>query len=509
MKRYAVSVVLGASLILLSACGHTSGGPTNNAPSATGSVRAVFAGTSAALIPWVDDPDMWETFSFQVLSQPINGTASVVSNQLLYTPSSAFKSGTDNFTYQATDHGGATVTGVAAVRVFSSTALSVCTTTGTVNADGTINTRTKSNQCTFYSVGTTRVTNNGTGVTMDYFINWPSNASAPKAVVVLIGGANLNMNFSGDTTLGVPDSSGGGNFLVRTAQLFAEAGYLTVAINRPSDLPTNATNADADQYRISVNHAVDILTVLKHINTQNLPVFLAGTSHGAISAVAANLIATGISLSSPVTNNSDNPSNLYVGDPNIANLKTSFVQRPVHVLWNTNDLCSVAPPAGSQTLCNSLSGAMCNSVSGGLEVTTPGNGVTSSDIGPCQSYDFHGYFGIETAAVSSITNWLNGEVAALAGNHPPETAFATVATAAGVSIQTNLATLTRDQDGDALSYALSHTTTSLGGSVTINGSTVTYSPPPGVSNKTDYYVYIANDGRGGVGAGVITVQIGN
>jgi len=60
-----------------------------------------------------------------------------------------------------------------------------------------------------------------------------------------------------------------------------------------------------------------------------------------------------------------------------------------------------------------------------------------------------------------------------------------------------------------LSYALSHTKTSLeGSSVTLNGSTVTYTPPAGVSNKTDYYVYVVTDGKGGVGAAVITVRIG-
>jgi len=128
---------------------------------------------------------------------------------------------------------------------------------------------------------------------MDYLINWPSPGAAPKAVVVLIGGGSLNMGFTGNTTTGVLNT-GGTNTLDRTAQLFADAGYLTIAINRPSDQPpagSTDNTADADQYRISVNHAVDILTILKHINTENLDVFIAGTSRGTISAVALNLIA--------------------------------------------------------------------------------------------------------------------------------------------------------------------------------------------------------------------------
>jgi hypothetical protein len=116
---------------------------------------------------------------------------------------------------------------------------------------------------------------------------------------------------------------------------------------------------------------------------------------------------------------------------------------------------------------------------------------------------------IEPAAVGRITTWLDGRVAALAGNRHPDAAFATVGTAAGMQKQINLATLTRDLDGDPLSYALSQTTTSRGGSVSLTGSMVTYTPPVGASNVTDYFVYVVTDGKGGVGAAVIAVQIGS
>ncbi len=475
--------------------------------------RAVFAGTSPAFVPWVDDPDIWDAFSFQVLSQPLQGTAAVASNKLVFTPNAGFTSGTDTFTYKATDQGGDSVTGTAAILVYDSAALSNCTQTSTVSSGttGSLQTRTKSNPCTFYSTASTRVTDTGVPVTMDYFINWPSSGSAPKALVVLIGGGNLDMSLTGNTTTGVADTTGGGNFVVRSAQLFADAGYATVAIDRPSDQPSAGSTddvADADQYRISVKHAVDILTVLKHINTENLDVFIAGTSRGAMSVVASNLIAAGVSLSSPVTSDT-NITHLYVGKPGIANLQPSFVQRPAHVLWHQNDLCSFATPTNSQALYTSLSSittASYDIASGGVRVTVASNNVTP-DV--CGAFDYHGYCGIEPTAVGYITNWLNARVTAFAGNKRPEAAFATVTTAAGVSTQTNLATLTRDQDGDSLSYALSHTTTSLGGSVVLNGSTVTYTPPAGVSNKTDYYVYVATDGKGGVGAAVITVLIGN
>jgi hypothetical protein len=486
-----------------------------HAPIDTAANRSLYAGTSCvgtpptfapAFVPWVEDPYIWDTFIFQILSpQPLNGTAAVVNNKLVYTPKSNFLSGIDNFTYNVTDQGGATITGIAKVRVYGEGAYSICTRNSTVNSDGTLNTLTRSNRCTFYTITDTRVTDTGTQVTMDYFINWPSSGSAPKALVVLIGGKDLNMEFAGDTTTGVANpTTGGGNFVVRTAQLFADAGYLTVAINRPSDLPDSI--AAADSYRISVKHAVDILTVLKHVNTENLDVFLVGTSCGAISAVASNLIAAGVSLSSPVTSASvEEPSHLYIGRSGIANLQPSFVKRPVHVLWNVKDECSLSKPADSQTLYNSLSSsttAANNIASGGVRVTTASNGIEPNICGP---FDYHGYFGIEREAVGYITNWLNAQVLPFAGSRP-QAAFVTVTTPPGVSKQINLDTLTTGQNRV---YALSHTETSLdGSSVTLNGPTVTYIPPAGVNNKTDYFVYVVTDGNGRVGAAVITVRIG-
>ena len=127
----------------------------------------------------------------------------------------------------------------------------------------------------------------------------------------------------------------------------------------------------------------------------------------------------------------------------------------------------------------------------------------------CGALDFHGYMGIEPTAVGRIAAWLDGRVAALAGNRHPDAAFATVATAAGAQKQVNLSTLTRDLDGDSLSYALSQTTTSRGGAVFLAGNMVTYTPPIGASSVTDYFVYVVTDGKGGVGAAVVAVQIGN
>ena len=111
-------------------------------------------------------------------------------------------------------------------------------------------------------------------------------------------------------------------------------------------------------------------------------------------------------------------------------------------------------------------------------------------------------------AVTAITAWLDSRVAALGLDRHPDASFATLSTAAGTPLQVDLSALARDVDGDPLAYALSHASTALGGSVSLSGSTVTYAPPAGVASGTDYFVYVVTDGRGGVGAAVITVNIG-
>ncbi len=486
--------------------------PVADAPSATHAGITARAGTpSSAVTPYVEDADLWETFSHQVLSTPANGAASVIGNKLVYVPNPGFVTGLDSFAYRATGSDGLSVDGTALVRVFGSIGLSRCTSPSTVNADGTLNLRTIATPCGFYGEVATRTMETGVPVTVKYIVMHPSNGSAPKAAVYLIGGADLDMGITGDAATGAIITSGG-NFLVRTAQLFAQAGYLAIAMDRPSDRPT-ATPADVtqnvDEYRISVDHATDILAVLKQVNTDSLDVFLSGTSRGAISVVANNLIAAGISLSSAVTRGSTLfPDRLFVNDPDVPSLQPGFVQRPAHVLLNTNDLCAFTRPVDSQALFDNLTAAGVNAaidaVSGGVFVTSP---ASSFDV--CGALHFHGYLGIEPTAVGAVTSWLDGRVAALAGNRRPDAAFATVATAAGVQKQVNLSTLTRDLDGDTLSYALSHATTSRGGAVSLTGSMVTYTPPVGASNVTDYFVYVVTDGKGGVGAAVIAVQIGS
>lgn len=71
---------------------------------------------SGGVAPPVPDPDPGETRTFSIVTQPANGAASVVNNQLVYTPKAGFH-GSDSFTFRATDRVGASVDGAAEVTV--------------------------------------------------------------------------------------------------------------------------------------------------------------------------------------------------------------------------------------------------------------------------------------------------------------------------------------------------------------------------------------------------------
>jgi hypothetical protein len=203
---------------------------------------------------------------------------------------------------------------------------------------------------------------------------------------------------------------------VRSAQLFATDKYLAVTINRPlvgpGLDPEFLTNPEFDQYRASADHGADIAAVIAAVNTDNLAIFFAGTSRGALSAVAQHQLnagIVGILLSSPVT--SGGGPSLFVGHPDYPNLQPEFVTVPVHVLAHELDGCPVSTPENSEALHDEFVSLEIDSefdeLSGGFDLTGTG-GITE-----CDAKTHHGFLGIENRAVKKITKRMDGILKAL------------------------------------------------------------------------------------------------
>ncbi len=359
-----------------------------------------------------------------------------------------------------------------------------------------------------YRLFTPRQLADNSAVTLDYMVHEP--AATPKGVMVLISGGGLRARIQG--TDGSQPTNSSGNFLVRSANRYQAAGYRVITIDRPSD-SVNTNNADStitfgaygdsragvniDRYRHSMQHAVDIASILKRENTEGYNVIISGTSRGSISAAAMNTLVAGIAMSSPLT--SAPTSVPFAGYPvGSTALPLSRIKRSSHIMLHTNDTCSVTLPANSRNLFNDLNTAGIsvagNEVSGGFQDTI------RNDV--CGAFDFHGFNGIETCAVAKETAWANNLISGLATNNAP------IANSQIVGLGNPVTLTASDADGDSLNFAVPYATTSLGGTVTTdNNGTVTYTAPVGVDGTIDTFAFIVTDGKGGVSTAVVSITL--
>ena len=359
-----------------------------------------------------------------------------------------------------------------------------------------------------------RTADTGEPILLRYMVHTPKHAA--KGVVVLIAGGLLQTGIVGDPATGVVTQAGQ-NFLVRSAQLFAEDGYIAITIHRPVKVmdPLTAEFPDVgsgafqwDHYRVvSAKHAYDIVRIVTLENSANLPLFLAGTSRGSLSIVSNNMLGNGILISSPVTIGAevggcppDPTCGLFVNHL-YYRLQPAFVTVPAHVLAHEADACAGTSPTNALALHNAFVTAGIDSrydaVQGGFPL--PGESA-------CDALHFHGFLGQENKAVKSHTKRM-GDILARWRNAFPNNAkpvAAPGAMSATTAYTVDLATLVTDP-GDTLTYLLPHLTSWRGNALTRSGSTVTYTPPA-TGALIDGFTYVVSDGKGGITASYVVVS---
>jgi hypothetical protein len=269
-----------------------------------------------------------------------------------------------------------------------------------------------------------------------------------------------------------------------------------LTIDRPSDfgdyIGVSNSGYAYDDYRTSMEHAVDLSQLINVVNTTNLPVIIAGTSRGSISAVAQHELGSLVAISAPLTSGSNG---FPIGS---ANVLPANVPEPVHVSWHVLDGCNSTKPANAESLVSDFPDAVGVSISGGF--------ASASSTRTCNADHYHGFPGIESCAVKQATDWMAVELAALSNTRPLTTAQ-TTSTTMGNSLPIDLDTFATAVVAGALTHSLPHAVTSLGGSISITGTIVTYTPPGGVSGIDDTFVYVVNEAGGGTSHNVIAVTI--
>jgi len=222
-------------------------------------------------------------------------------------------------------------------------------------------------------------------VTTSYW--WMPRDGATATVLLFSGGAGGIGYRDGE-----PKS---GNFLIRSRDEFAKAGFNVALMGNPSDMPKlNPV------FRQSSEHFADVRAVIEDIRARSpVPVWLVGTSQGTISAAAAGIdlgaAVQGVVLTATLSGQQFGGS--------VSDLALEKLTVPVLVHQHAKDSCKITPPYLAQRLLGKLTSAPVKKymeVDGGQNPTGPA----------CEAFHYHGYIQMEPEAVAQISAWIKHPV---------------------------------------------------------------------------------------------------
>lgn len=225
------------------------------------------------------------------------------------------------------------------------------------------------------------------GVTQRFLVIAPAQ---PKATVILFAGGHGGLQIYPNGSL----KWGNGNFLVRTRQLYADQGLLTVVIDTPSD---RQTLPFLNGFRQTPQHATDVKAVMAWVREQaKVPVWLIGTSRGtqSVGYLGTELQGAdgpdGIVLTSTVLVDDR-------GRP-VPAMPLHRVKVPVLVVHHVQDGCRSCPFAQVPAMLDKFTGAPKK------ELLAFKGGRDEGD--PCEAAGHHGYAGIERDVVTQMVAWM-------------------------------------------------------------------------------------------------------
>jgi pimeloyl-ACP methyl ester carboxylesterase len=207
--------------------------------------------------------------------------------------------------------------------------------------------------------------------------------SGQATVILLAGGDGVfTIDAAGNVT---PDR----NFLVRTRGLWVAQGFDVVLPGPPNGQSLSGRRSGAD-YAGELDRVVDFAR-----SRSNAPIWLIGTSQGAIAAVngGARLGSkvAGVVLTSSITRPGRAGETIFDAGPGL-------ISTPVLVVANSADTCASTPPGDAPAILAAL-------------VRSPRKELMlfeSHEIrsDPCRARSPHGYLGIEPVVVQRIAEWI-------------------------------------------------------------------------------------------------------
>ncbi|WP_431099165.1 alpha/beta hydrolase [Polaromonas aquatica] len=228
------------------------------------------------------------------------------------------------------------------------------------------------------------------GVTQRFVYIAPGASTGPKASLILFAGGHGGLQIKDSGEFGR-----GGNFLVRTRQQFADAGFAVAVIDAPSDKQSPPFLSGNRQ---KPEHTADVLAVIAWLKQQApVPVWLVGTSRGTQSSAYIATEASpgeggpdGIVLTSTILTD---PSGRAVPKMPLEKLRI-----PVLVVHHEQDGCKVCAFSDMPQLMSKLAKTPK------AELLTFTGGQSRGD--PCEAMAYHGFNGLEAEVIGKIGTWV-------------------------------------------------------------------------------------------------------
>jgi hypothetical protein len=224
-------------------------------------------------------------------------------------------------------------------------------------------------------------------VTQNVYIDAAS--TSPAWIVVLFAGSDGVVALAADGPTGEQ-----GNFLVRTASYWTNAGDAAVVFDAPSD---QADGMD-DAFRLSGAASQDVAAVVAELRKRypTSKVALVGTSRGTITV--GNVLSRNPDLADAFVLTS--PVSIAVrGKPGLSGIAWPRNKARVLVLSNEHDGCVASPFWAAKRMA-------ADNHFDFIEVSsTAGGGDKHAE---CGAQSPHGYLGIESKVLAAINEWLNG-----------------------------------------------------------------------------------------------------
>ncbi|HEX6007896.1 MAG TPA: alpha/beta hydrolase [Burkholderiales bacterium] len=217
------------------------------------------------------------------------------------------------------------------------------------------------------------------------------------AAVILLPGGNGLVQIGADGSVGR-----GGNFLVRSREQFARAGFLVAVLDAPSD---RIEGPALDYFRQTDEHATDVGRVIMLLREEvKRPVWLVGTSRGTTSVANAAIRLRengpdGVVFTASLVGNDRE---------RVPSMAIESIRAPALVVHHEEDACRYCLLRDVPALMVGLKGASRSEL-----ITFRGGGPARGN--PCQAFHYHGFIGIEHEVVSRIADWIKSQLPSESG----------------------------------------------------------------------------------------------